>query len=55
MDISKQVADNIKIKVVASRVLEQHRFLSHERIHFNGQLYAGHVHAQRSFLLARPH
>jgi hypothetical protein len=43
-----KVSDNLKIYVVASKVLDQHQLISHERIHFNGQLYAGHVHAQHS-------
>lgn len=37
--------------MVVSRVVEQHRFISHERIYFNAQLHTSHIHSTPLFLL----
>ena len=34
--------------MVVSRIVEPSRYLSHERIYFNGKLHAGHIHTTRS-------
>ena len=40
--------------MVVSRVVEQHRFISHERIYFNAQLHTSHIHSTRSSSCATP-
>ena len=37
------------MKVIVARVVEQHRYLSHERIHFNAKFHACHLHTRRSY------